>query len=65
MLYCCGTLVLLVGVQSVTFDSLTLKVKFLTVVLFTCCTCCILRCLVCTVVSSLLCIVVVVCCVLL
>ena len=38
---------------------------FLTVVLFTFCTCCILRCLVCIVVSCLACIVVVVLCVLL
>jgi len=38
---------------------------FLTLVLFTFCTCCILRCLVCIVVSYLVCIVVVVLCVLL
>ena len=38
---------------------------FLTLVLFTYCTCCILRCLVCIVVSCLVCIVVVVLCVLL
>ena len=38
---------------------------FLTVVLFTFCTCCILRCLVCVVVSCLVCIVVVFLCVLL
>jgi len=38
---------------------------FLTVVLFTVCTCCILRCLVCIVVSCLVCIVVVVLCALL
>ena len=38
---------------------------FLTVVLFTFCTCCILRCVVCVVVSCLVCIVVVVLCVLL
>ena len=38
---------------------------FLTLVLFTFCTCCILRCLVCIVVSCLVCIVVVVLCVLL
>ena len=37
---------------------------FLTLVLFTFCTCCILRCLVCIVVSCLVCIVVVVLCVL-
>ena len=37
---------------------------FLTYVLFTFCTCCILRCLVCIVVSCLVCIVVVVLCVL-
>jgi len=37
---------------------------FLTLVLFTICTCCILRCLVCVVVSCLVCIVVVVLCVL-
>ena len=36
---------------------------FLTVVLFTFCTCCLLRCLVCVVVSCLVCIVVVVLCV--
>ena len=38
---------------------------FLTVVLFTVCTCCILRCLVCIVVNCVVCIVVVVLCVLL
>ena len=38
---------------------------FLTVVLFTVCTCCVLRCLVCIVVSCVVCIVVVVLCVLL
>ena len=38
---------------------------FLTLVLFTFCTCCILRCIVCIVVSCLVCIVVVVFCVLL
>ena len=38
---------------------------FLTLVLFTFCTCCILRCLVCIVVSCLVCIIVVVLCVLL
>ena len=38
---------------------------FLTLVLFTFCTCCILRCLVCIVVSFLVCIVVVVLCALL
>ena len=38
---------------------------FLTLVLFTFCTCCILRCLVCIVVSCLVCILVVVLCVLL
>jgi len=41
------------------------KQYFLTLVLFTFCTCCILRCLVCTVVSCLVCIVVVFLCVLL
>jgi len=34
---------------------------FVTLVLFTVCTCCILRCLVCIVVSCLVCIVVIVC----